>query len=231
MADWTGAEIDARRNDLPPDNPVVAGIDPDVSQDPDLYASSQVLLTTALPPVLAAAPPAMGTKARMIYAAQRLLGQVESPDGSNICPVSKWYNAQIAHIGYGPWCDMGITCEAYSSGNEVAVCGAEGRGFALTTAHAADFKRRGLWHYGADGMQDGDVVFFSWSRGNAIGDIDHVELVEKKLAGRWSTIGCNVANACRREIRDDTYVVGYGRPAYVGTPAGDDDVVAMVIAS
>lgn len=214
--EWSEQEIDERRNELPPYVEPIPGVDPDVSQAPDLYAE---------PHLYAAALPAMGTKPRMIYAGQRLLGQVESPDGSNICPVSRWYNARISPIGYGPWCDMGITCEAYASGNEVAVCGGEGRGFALTTAHAADFKHRGLWTYGADGLDEGCVVFFSWSRGKAIGDIDHVELVEKKLGGgRWSTIGCNVGNACRRETRDATYIVGYGRPPYASpdVPDGDD---------
>lgn len=214
---WTEARIDALRNTLPAYVPVVPGIDPGVSQDPDLYGT-----VTAL---IAGVVPAMGTKARMIYAAQTLLGTVEKPLGSNKCPVCRWYNEHIAPIGNGPWCDMGITEEAHESGNAVAVCGGEDRGFALTTAHAADFQRRGLWHWGAGGLDDGDVVFFSWSRGRKISDIEHVELVEKNLgAHRRSTIGCNVSNACRRETRDDTYVVGYGRPPY----AGAEDVALVV---
>lgn len=218
---WTVQEILRRANDLPPYVEPIPGIDPDISQDPDLYGGADLLAG-------AKAPPAMGTKERMIYAAQRHLGEVESPPGSNRCPTCNWYNAHVAKIGDGPYCDMGVTRASWESGNAVAVCGGEDRGFALTTAHAADFQRRGLWTSGAAGLEDGDVVFFAWSRGKKISDIEHVEVVERQVKGAKSrtTIGFNVANGVRREVRDNTYIVGYGRPSYA---AATDDDVAMVV--
>lgn len=208
---WSAEQIDALRNTLPTFVPPLPGIDPDVSQDPNLYAGEQLL---------AAALPALGTKGRMVYAAQRHLGEIEVPYGSNKCPTCRWYNANVAKIGNGPYCDMGVTRASWESGNAVAVCGGKGRGFALTTAHAADFQRRGLWHWSAAGIDEGDVAFFSWSRGRRISDIEHTETVEKQLgAHKRSTIGFNVANGVHRETRDDTYIVGYGRPPYAKSPA------------
>lgn len=206
--EWTAEEIDARANDLPPDIPALPGVDPNVSQDPNLYDVEQ----------LTAAAVAPGTAAAMISVARGLLGTVEHPDGSNNAPpVTTEYGLT------GPWCDMGITYEGKHSGN-AAVVGH----FALTTAHAAWFKARGQFHYGAAGMRAGDVPFYSWSRGKTIGSIEHVELCEKDLGGgRWSTIGCNVGNACRRETRDATYIVGYGRPAYASTT--QEDVLKTVV--
>lgn len=198
IEDWTAEDIAAHANDLPPAVTVMPGVDPHISQDPHLYDQEQLL---------AAAAVASGTAAAMITAARGLLGTTEHPPGSNHNAVTAWYGFD------GPWCDMGISLEGERSGNRSAV----GR-FALTTAHALWFRARGQWAYGAGDIQEGDVVFFSWSRGRTISSIDHVELVEnaKLGAGRRATIGCNVGDACRREIRDDTFIVGRGRPAYAG---------------
>ena len=217
---WSEQEIDDKRNDLPAYVPPLPGIDPDVSQDPHAFDEQHERRFGGR----WRAAVTSGTAAAMLAIATSLLGMGESPANHN--PVTVWYNANVAHIGDGPWCDMGITYEAWHSGNVIAVCGAEGRGFALTTAHAQDFKRRGLWEYGAGDLKPGDVVFFSWSRGKSIGDIDHVGIVEHVFAdGSCTTIECNIGDACRREHRDHTYVVGRGRPPY--TSASDD--VALVV--
>ncbi|MEV5707286.1 CHAP domain-containing protein, partial [Actinoallomurus sp. NPDC052274] len=205
-----------RRNTLPADVAPLPGIDPDISQSMDLFEAEH---TERFGFPFWRAAVVAGTAAAMIAAATGLLGMGESPPDSNQNAVVTWYNRSVAKIGAGPWCDMGITWEAWHSGNVVAVCGGPGRGFALTTAHAADFRRRGLWMYGARGIRPGDVVFFSWSRGETIGSIDHVGLVEHVYAdGSFTTIECNIGNACRREHRDATYVVGYGRPPYASSP-------------
>ena len=213
---WSEEEINELRHHLSISVPVVPGIDPGISQDPGLYSGAYRV----------AAPPAMGTAPRMIYAAQQHLGEIESPPGSNQCPTVRWYNAYVAKIGVGPYCDMGVSRSAWESGNATAVCGGEGRGFALTTTHAADFQRRGLWRWGVDGLVDGAIVFLSWERGKRISDIDHVEIVERQQKGarQRSTIGFNVRGAVRREIRDDTFIVGYGLPPY-----GHDDDTARVV--
>src|SRR5439155_487085 len=128
---WTEQEIDAFRNHFPADVPVIPGIDPGISQDPDLHDA-----------LLAAALPSMGTRDRMIYAAQRLLGTTEHPPGSNHNDITVFYNQHVAKIGDGARCDMSVTEEAWHSGNEVAVLG--GKGFAFVPAHMD----RGQLRYG-----------------------------------------------------------------------------------
>jgi hypothetical protein len=77
------------------------------------------------------------------------------------------------------------------------------------------------------GIQPGDVVFFSWSRGKSIDDIEHVGVVEHVYDdGTIVTDEGNIGDMCRREHRDSTYVVGYGRPPY--NSAADDEVALVV---
>jgi hypothetical protein len=212
---WTEQEIEARANDLPPYVPPLPGIDPHISQDPGLFDEQH---TARFGMSLARAAIVSGTSAAMLAAAVALLGMGERPSNHNAVTVE--YNQRIAHIGDGPWCDMGITVEALHSGNINAVCGGMGRGFAYTPAHAADFKRRGLWHAGIAGIQPGDIVFFNWSRRKGIGDVEHVGIVEHRYTdGTAATVECNIGDMCRREHRDGTYVVGYGRPPYAAAPA------------
>lgn len=217
---WTEQEIEAKANTLPPYVEPVPGIDPNISQDPGLFEAHHAARFGVLWRAAVA-----GTAAAMVAAAVALLGTTEHPDGSNHNDVTLEYNREIAPspVGDGPWCDMGVSVEANRSGNIDAVCGGPRRGFAYTPAHAADFQRRGLWTYGLHGIQPGDVVFFSWSRGKSINDIEHVGLVEHVYDdGSVATIECNIGNACRREHRDGTYVVGYGRPPYTAQQQEDD---------
>ncbi|MGH3375970.1 MAG: CHAP domain-containing protein [Actinoallomurus sp.] len=213
---WTEQEIDARANDLPVYVQPLPGIE-EISQDPGLFAEQHA---ARFGMTLARAAVA-GTAAAMIAAAVGLLGMGERPANHNA--VTLEYNAKVARIGDGPWCDMGVTVEALHSGNIDAVCGGPRRGFAYTIAHAADFKRRGLWTNGLHGIGPGCVVFFSWSRGKSIDDIEHVGIVEHLYSdGTVATVECNIGDLCRREHRDGTYVVGYGRPPY--TAQQEDDM-------
>ncbi|MGI5233788.1 CHAP domain-containing protein [Actinoallomurus sp. CA-142502] len=219
MTNWTEQEIEAHANELPSYVPPLPGIS-EISQDPRLFDEQPAAGRYG---AKAKAAIVSGTAAAMVAAMVAFLGMGERPANHNAVTVE--YNAKIARIGDGPWCDMGVSVAAIHSGNIDAVCGGLGRGFAFTPAHAADFKHRGLWDYGADDLQPGDVVFFSWSRGKSIDDIEHVGIVEHVYAdGSFTTIECNIGDKCRREHRDATYVVGRGRPPY----AGADDV-AMVV--
>jgi hypothetical protein len=213
---WTEQKIEERANDLPPYVQPLPGIEP-ISQDPGLFAAEHA---ARFGMSLARAAVA-GTAAAMIAAGVALLGMGEHPANHNA--VTLEYNREVAPIGDGPWCDMGVTVEALHSGNIDAVCGGPRRGFAYTIAHAQDFKRRGLWTNGLHGIGPGCVVFFAWSRGKSIGDIEHVGIVEHVYSdGTVATIECNISDACRREHRDSTYVVGYGRPPYNAQQQEDD---------
>lgn len=160
----------------------------------------------------------MGTAADMIAQARKSLGTVEHPPGSNHNYITEWYNANVDRIGNGPWCDMSITMWGALSGNGAAV-----GEFAYTVWHAQWFQRRGQWHTGTGGIRAGDVVFFDWAGTRSIGGIDHVGLVERVSGGDIYTIEGNSGDVCRRVVRDDRYIAGYGRPAYSGggqRPAG-----------
>ncbi len=154
-----------------------------------------------------------GTANDMIKQARKSLGTAEHPPGSNSNYIVKWYNDHVARIGSGPWCDMSITMWAALSGNSTVV-----GEFAYTVYHAQWFEKRGLWHEGARGIRAGDVVFFDWGGSRRIGNIDHVGLVERVEGDEIHTIEGNSGDVCKRVVRDDTFIVGYGRPAYA-TPA------------
>ncbi|MFF5402822.1 peptidoglycan-binding protein [Streptomyces misionensis] len=130
--------------------------------------------------------------------------------------VTKWYGFT------GPWCDMAVSYVAAHSDN----LSATGGKYALTTAHARAFQKKGRWHYGIGGIRPGDIVFFDWSGSRSIGAIDHVGIVEAVHSNRTiTTLEGNTSNAFRRRRRGSSCVVGYGRPAYKGgaapMPSGD----------
>jgi hypothetical protein len=151
----------------------------------------------------------MGTASGMIKEARGWLGTTEHPPGSNYNEIVRRYNAEVDHIGRGPWCDMEMAICAIDSDN-VKACGT----FAWTVAHAQWFKDEGRFHYGTKGIRPGDVIFFNWVGSHSIPKIDHVGIVERVEHGVIYTIEGNKGDKCVREERDATYVVGYGRPAY-----------------
>jgi hypothetical protein len=205
---WSEQEIEARRSDFAPFVPPIPGIDPAISQDPDLYAGAHLL----------AALPAMGTKPRMIYASQRFLGTGESPPDSNHNGITDWFNQHIAHIGNGPWCDMALTKASYDSGCLVAVCGGNGKGFAFVPAHMAWGRLKYGIHHGSV-PPAGAVVGFRWDGAKGTTDCDHIGVCERdNKDGTFSDLEGNIANAYRREHRDLTYVSCWFMPAYVTMP-------------
>ncbi|RRQ88533.1 peptidoglycan-binding protein [Streptomyces griseofuscus] len=158
----------------------------------------------------------MGDVQGMLATARSLLGTTEHPPGSNRNVITKWYGFT------GPWCDMAVSYVAAHSDN----LSATGGKYALTTAHARAFQKKGHWHYGIGGIRPGDIVFFDWSGSRSIGAIDHVGIVEAVHSNRTiTTLEGNSSNAFRRRLRSSACVVGYGRPAYAGgsapMPAGD----------
>lgn len=152
-----------------------------------------------------------GTARDMIAEARRSLGTTEHPPGSNHNYITQWYNDHVDNkTGDGPWCDMSVTMWGARSGNQ-SVVGT----FAYTVYHARWFEGRGQWHAGTTGIRAGDVVFFDWGGSRHIDNIDHVGVVERVEGSEIHTIEGNSQDVCRRVVRDDTYICGYGRPAYV----------------
>ncbi len=128
--------------------------------------------------------------------------------------IQRWYRQRngSAYSGNFPWCDAFVTwCWV--------MCGGKGMpDFAYTVYHAQWFKGKGRWHYGTAGIRAGDMVFFDWKGSHSIGAIDHVGLVERVSGNKIYTIEGNMGDKCQRKVRDKTYIVGYGRPAYTSSP-------------
>jgi len=147
----------------------------------------------------------------MIAEMEKCLGVGET-NGNNRNYITAWYG-----MNGQPWCDMTVTYAAWHSGNQSPVC--FGGKYAYTVAHAQAFKDRGLWHVGASGIRRGDIVFFDWNFTNQLGAIDHVGVVTGTSGTAVLTIEGNIENACRRKVRYEDTIAGYGRPNYVGVPS------------
>ncbi|GII91193.1 CHAP domain-containing protein [Sinosporangium siamense] len=123
----------------------------------------------------------------------------------------EWYAANIdIHPKYrnAPWCDMFLAWAADKAG----VADVVGQ-FAWTPSHAMWFKKQNAWTHHPE---PGALVFYDWSGGSKIGDIDHVGVVEKVKNGKIHTIEANVDGVwLKRKVRDEEHVVGYGVPRKV----------------
>jgi hypothetical protein len=128
--------------------------------------------------------------------------------------IQKWYNPGWGNFA---WCNAAVTYWAWHSDNKVAVTFGDNK-FALTTAHAQEFKERGKWHVDVAGIRRGDIVFFDWGKSNAIANIDHVGLVTSVSGKNVHTIEGNTDNKCLRRVRDASTIAGYGRPDYSNKP-------------
>lgn len=191
----------------------------EISQDPGLFSADDDLTPADSSAMLATAPP-LGTTDAMVKAMAHWLGMGERPPGSNHNEITVRYNKEVEPIGDGPWCDMTVTISGIDSHTSPVV----GK-FAYTPSHASWFNKSGRWHYGTSGIRRGAVVFYDWSGSRSIGNIDHVGLVEHVYAdGTFTAIEGNHNDRCERVVRDATFVVGFGAPAYAAprlvAPAG-----------
>jgi hypothetical protein len=104
------------------------------------------------------------------------------------------------------WCDMFISW----IGDQLGVRGIGADAF--TPTHAQWFKDQGRW---GETPTPGAIVFFSWSGGKSIDDIEHVGMVIKdNHDGTIQTVEGNTDNAVKIRTRSVSTVVGYGYPEY-----------------
>lgn len=148
------------------------------------------------------------TAAAMLAWERAQLGTGETPDGSNRTP----YAALAGHPNGYAWCATFQVAAARSIGLQLPSESAS------TIVMAAAFRAAGRW---GQRPMVGALAFFDWALD---GVIDHVECVEAvNPDGTFTTIGGNVANAVRRQIRSQHYVQGFGYPAYAsGGPSLHD---------
>src|SRR5437588_9549644 len=92
----------------------------------------------------------------------------------------QWYADRHHNAGFATanWCDMGLSWCA----NQVGEAEAFGE-FAFTPWHGQWFADRGQWYTSIP--EPGDAVFYSWSGGHTIDDIEHIGVVEKVLSGTY----------------------------------------------
>lgn len=135
----------------------------------------------------------------------------------------EWYATNVdqdSAFKTAPWCDMFIAWAANQAGVQRQV-----GEFALTTKHAAWFKKQDAW---SDQPEPGALVFFDWSGAKRLDGIDHVGIVEKVVDGKLHTIEANVDRVwLKRKVRDESKVVGYGLPWKVQVTSGNIPVDAV----
>lgn len=163
----------------------------------------------------------MGTVAAipMLQAARSHLGELESPPNSDLHPTVTWYRQAVEDIGRAwPYCAAGVSREFAESD---PACLPRPR--AYVPWMMGDFDRLGALHWGPDGIQAGDVVFFDWSRPSnpqrSVWAGDHVGVAESDYNGSTvTTIEHNTSvpgtgnEGVARKVRDGKYILGYGRP-------------------
>jgi hypothetical protein len=145
---------------------------------------------------------------KLLQIAKSELGYREKASGYT--KYGDWYGKHVGHGSYyadAPWCDMFLAWAADNAGVE------DWAGeFASTPDHASWFQKHHAWGHKPE---PGAIVFFSFSGGKSIGDIEHVGIVEKVHGDKLTTIEANHNNRLAHAERDVSQVVGYGYPSKV----------------
>ena len=159
---------------------------------------------------------------KLLDVAKGQLGYHEKSSGYT--KFGDWYGKHIdkdsgSYYKDAPWCDMFLAWAADKAGVE------DWTGqFASTPDHAKWFKKHDAWGHKAE---PGAIVFFSWSGGKGIGDIEHVGIVERVDGHTLHTIEANHNNALLRATRDISQVVGFGYPSKVKVKTVADQQAAQ----
>ncbi|TDD66876.1 CHAP domain-containing protein, partial [Actinomadura rubrisoli] len=164
------------------------------------------------------ARPSRPTAEEAIRLARSQVGIEE--DGGGETKFQEWYmstsragetvardGGSIGQYGDASWCDMFISW----IGDRLGFSDGMGKD-AWTVAHARWFQDTGRW---GDEPRPGAIVFYDWDGGGAVGGINHVGMVIKKLGdGRIQTVEGNTGDAVMVKSRSTDKVVGYGYPDY-----------------
>ncbi|WP_283134292.1 CHAP domain-containing protein [Rhizohabitans arisaemae] len=122
-----------------------------------------------------------------------------------------WYSQNVdtdPAFKTAAWCDMFLAWAARETGVEEYI-----GEFAFTPWHAAWFKKQDAW---GDRPEPGALVFYDWSGGNDVDDVDHVGIVVKVVGDKIHTIEGNIdGGQAKRKVRDESRVAGYGYPAKI----------------
>ena len=156
---------------------------------------------------------------RVLDLARAELGTGERADGST--KYGSWYERARPAPGFatGAWCQMWCSWLAHQAGlPETAF-----PRLAYTPYAVKWFKDHGRW---GSKPKVGALVYFNFPGGDFV---DHVEIVEAiRKDGSIVTIGGNVANAVRRQVRRAN-IAGYGYPDY-GAAAKPKSLLEEIVA-
>lgn len=129
----------------------------------------------------------------------------------------KWYNGK--KNGFA-WCDMFVdwcmlTAFGYTNALRL-LCQPERSAGAGCTYSLMYYEKQGRYH--AKDPKPGDQIFFSTAHSKS--NVSHTGLVEKVDGSKVYTIEGNTSDqvARRSYYLSDSYIVGYGRPAYDAEP-------------
>jgi hypothetical protein len=140
-------------------------------------------------------------------------------------PYGVWYEQKTNSRGFATssFCAMGLSWAADQAGALDII-----PLHAWTPSGVAWFKARGQWHAGVGGARRGDIVYFDFA--GAPYRVSHVGIVENVNSdGSVNTIEFNTSGTAAGDQRNGravvrkrrkSYIVGYGRPAYVGSKPG-----------
>jgi hypothetical protein len=145
---------------------------------------------------------------KLLQVAKSQLGYAEKASGYT--KYGDWYGKHVdkdSSYKTAPWCDMFLAWAADKAGVQ------DWTGeFASTPDHASWFQKHHAWGHKPE---PGAIVFFSWSGGKSIGDIEHVGIVESVHGSTLRTIEANHNDQLARATRETSQVVGYGYPSKV----------------
>lgn len=147
---------------------------------------------------------------KLLELAKKELGYSETSSGYT--KFGDWWTKNVdedqnPYFKTAPWCEM-FWAKLADEAGLTAYLGE----FASTQKHAEWFKDHDAW---STKPEPGALVYFSWSGGKDISDINHVEVVLSVDGDTLTTIGANRDDAVVKGTRSTDNVVGYGHPGKV----------------
>lgn len=160
----------------------------------------------------------MPTVEDVVAVAERYVGMVENPPGSNRTPLVARLDVEYGRVQLAngswifrdgqEWCASANAAWFHEAAGWPEVWGLPIVSF-YTPSDRNTWRSLGLWF--KDG-QPGDHIYFDW---NNDGTVDHVGLVAEDLGDAWRTIEGNLGNRVQEVVRPKgRNIAGFGRPPY-----------------
>jgi hypothetical protein len=151
----------------------------------------------------------MTTPKKVIHAATSEIGYKENPPSSNSNKFGVWYE-----LNFAPWSCIFVSYCFYTAGLPLKIT--TDKGFSYAPFAAQWFKDNGWWR---TSPQAGDIVFYDFDNdgiANHVGIVENVNVDSSIIAieGNTSAGSDSSGGQVMRRTRDDSRILGYGRPNY-----------------